>query len=52
LEVRDAAAKILESTSVADIVGGASKPRKKSRAKRNPKKAPVLSLVHEGAKSK
>src|SRR5438445_7417440 len=31
LEVRDAAAKILESTTVADIVGGASKSRKPSR---------------------
>src|SRR6202451_2675363 len=32
LEVRDAAAKILESTSVADIVGGAAKSRKRPRA--------------------
>jgi Rrf2 family protein len=51
LEVRDAAAKILESTSVADIVEGASKSRKKS-SKQKAKKVPVLSLVHEGAKSK
>src|SRR5712672_4123761 len=34
LEVRDAAAKILESTTVADIVGGSSKSRKKSTAKK------------------
>jgi len=52
LEVRDAAAKILESTSVADIVGGASKSRKKSSARQKAKRVPVLSIVHEGAKSK
>jgi len=52
LEVRDAAAKILESTSVADIVGDSSKSRKKSSSKKKAKKAPLLSVVHEGAKSK
>jgi Rrf2 family protein len=52
LEVRDAAAKILESTSVADIVGDSSKSRKKSTPKRKAKKGPLLSIVHEGAKSK
>jgi Rrf2 family protein len=52
LEVRDAAAKILESTSVADIVGGSSKSRKKSSSKKKAKKGPLLSIVHEGAKSK
>src|SRR5580692_11059012 len=52
LEVRDAAAKILESTSVADIVGDSSKSRKKSTAKKKAKKGPHLSIVHEGAKSK
>jgi Rrf2 family protein len=52
LEVRDAAAKILESTSVADIVGGSSKSRKKSSSKKKTKKGPLLSIVHEGAKSR
>ena len=52
LEVRDAAAKILESTSVADIVGDSSKSRKKSTSKKTTKKGPLLSIVHEGAKSK
>jgi len=52
LEVRDAAAKILESTSVADIVGDSSKSRKKSSSKKKAKKRPLLSIVHEGAKSK
>ena len=52
LEVRDAAAKILESTSVADIVGDSSKSGKKSNSKKKAKKGPLLSIVHEGAKSK
>jgi Rrf2 family protein len=47
LEVRDAAAKILESTSVADIVGRASKSRKKSSTRQKAKKVPALSLVQE-----
>ena len=52
LEVRDAAAKILESTSVADIVGGPSTSRRKSTSKKKTKKGPLLSIVHEDAKSK
>ncbi len=52
LEVRDAAAKILESTSVADIVGRASKPHKRPRAKKKAKKDPLLSIVHSDMKSK
>ncbi|MGA2424316.1 MAG: hypothetical protein ABSG07_09950, partial [Terriglobales bacterium] len=52
LEVRDAAAKILESTSVADIVGGASKSGKRSSATKKAKKSPLLSIVHKDAKSK
>ena len=47
LEVRDAAAKILESTSVADIVGDSSKTRKKSSSKKRVKKGPLLAIVHE-----
>ena len=52
LEVRDAAAKILESTTVADIVGDGSKSRKRSSAKKKMKKGPILSIVHKEAKSK
>jgi len=52
LEVRDAAARILESTSVADIVGRASKPQKRSRAKKKVKKDILLSIVHSDLKSK
>jgi Rrf2 family protein len=48
LEVRDAAAEILESTSVADIVGDSTKPRKRSHAKKRAKKGPALSIVHKG----
>ncbi len=44
LAVRDAAAKILDNTSVADIVGG-GKSGKKSRAKA--KKSPALPIVHK-----
>ncbi len=51
LEVRDAAAKILESTSVADIVGRASNPQKRSKAKKKAKKDPLLSFVYKDAKS-
>jgi Rrf2 family protein len=42
LEVRDAAAKILESTSVADIIGGSSKPHKQSRVKKKARKAKTI----------
>ena len=52
LEVRDAAAKILERTTVADIVGGSSKSHKQPSAKKKAKKGPLLSIVHKGAKSK
>lgn len=52
LEVRDAAAKILESTSVADIVGGDSKARKRSSAKKKTRKSPGLSIVHEHVRTK
>jgi len=52
LEVRDAAEKILESTSVADIVGGRSKSAKPSVTKKKTKKSQVLSIVHKGANTK
>jgi Rrf2 family protein len=47
LEVRDAAAKILESTSVADIVGGGSGSRKRAgnKKKKSKKKGALLSIV-------
>jgi len=38
--------------TVADIVGNSSKSRKKSSSKNKTKKVPLLSIVHEGAKSK
>jgi Rrf2 family protein len=50
LEVRDAAAKILESTTVADIVGGGTKPRKKSTGKKKTKKRALLSIVRADTK--
>jgi Rrf2 family cysteine metabolism transcriptional repressor len=49
LEVRDAAAKILESTSVADIIGDASKSRKKAGAKKRTKKGSLLSITGRSA---
>jgi Rrf2 family protein len=49
LEVRDAAAKILESTSVADLVGDSVKSRKRSPGKKTKKKGQALSIVHKGA---
>ena len=52
LEVRDAAANILESTSVADIISESSKPRKRSSGKKRAKKGSLLSIVHKDAKSK
>ena len=52
LEVRDAAAKILESTTVADIIGGSPKPRRRPGAKKKPKDGSVLAMVPKGAKSK
>jgi Rrf2 family protein len=52
LAVRDAAAKILEGTSVADILSGASKTGRRTGAKKKPRKGPVLSILHKGATSK
>ncbi len=49
LQVRDAAAKILESTSVADIIAGDATPRKRTAARKKKKKAPLLSLIHKEA---
>jgi Rrf2 family protein len=47
LDVRDAAAKILESTSVADLVGGPSSARKRSGAKKQ-SKARIAAIVDQG----
>src|ERR1035438_6066039 len=49
LEVRDAAAKILESTSVADILRECAEPHKRAAAKKKKKKSPPLSIVHKAA---
>jgi Rrf2 family protein len=51
LEVRDAAAKILESTSVADIIGKASKGGKQSNTKKKAKKGSSLAIVDSGMRS-
>ena len=50
LEVRDAAAKILESTSVADLVDGPSPVRKRATAKKTAK-ARLAAIVHSDDKS-
>jgi Rrf2 family protein len=54
LEVRDAAAKILESTSVADILdeGSKSGTRPSARIKKKAKKRATISIVHNEAASK
>ncbi len=52
LEGRDAAANILESATVAGIIGGSFKSRKRSGARKNAKKGPLLSIVHKDVKSK
>jgi Rrf2 family protein len=52
LEVRDAAAKILESTTVADIVGGRTKPGTRTSTKKKKRKSSVLSIVSAAAQSK
>ncbi len=44
LKVRDSAAKILESTTVADLVGGGSKARKRAKGKKK-KDGTLLSIV-------
>ena len=52
LEGRDAAANILESATVAGIIGGSFKSRKRSGARKNAKKGPLLSIIHKDVKSK
>src|SRR5271155_5088745 len=53
LEVRDAAAKILESTSVADILGKGSESHKRpgARKKKKTKQSPALSIVAKDSNS-
>lgn len=48
LKVRDSAAKILESTSVADLIGRASKPAK---SKKKQKDGTLLAMIDKGAAS-
>jgi len=50
LKVRDSAAKILESTTVADLVGKPA-PSRKRLTKKKREKEPALSIVERGAKS-
>ena len=50
LEVRDAAAKILENTSVADILNDSPKSARRSGTGKKAKKGPALAFVHKGAK--
>jgi len=54
LEVRDAAAKILESTSVADILGEGSRTGKRltARTRKKAKKSATLSIVSKETKNK
>jgi Rrf2 family protein len=54
LEVRDAAAKILESTSVADILdqGSRSDKRPSARTKKKAKKRATISIVHNETRNK
>ena len=47
LKVRDSAAKILESTSVADLIGRANKP---SRSKKKRKGGALLAIIGKGDK--
>jgi Rrf2 family protein len=49
LQVRDAAAKILESTTVADIIGGTSKVDKKLSVQKKAKKSPHMAILHKDA---
>jgi DNA-binding IscR family transcriptional regulator len=46
LDVRDAAAKILEGTSVADLVQGSPARRKSAIAKKQTTKARLAAMVH------
>ena len=52
LEVRDAAAKILDSTTVADIAKEESSSGKRARAKEKTKASPPLAMVPKETKSK
>ena len=46
LKVRDSAAKILESTTIADLVDAAARSRKRAKRKKD-----ILSIVERGTKS-
>ena len=49
LKVRDSTAKILESTTVADLVSGSRKSRKRAKGKKHKKEGTLLSIVDKGA---
>jgi len=49
LDVRDAAAKILDNTTLADIVGEGAKKSKKARGRKNGDSAAVLPMVVHGS---
>jgi len=51
LKVRDSAAKILESTTVADLVSGGSKSRKRAKGKKK-KDGTLLSIVDKDTTAK
>jgi Rrf2 family transcriptional regulator, cysteine metabolism repressor len=51
LKVRDSAAKILESTTVADLVSGSKHSRRRAKKKNHAKGGAVLSIVDKGMKS-
>jgi Rrf2 family transcriptional regulator, cysteine metabolism repressor len=50
LKVRDSAAKILESTTIADLVSAAARSRKRPTRKNREQDAAVLSIVDKGIK--
>lgn len=51
LQVRDAAARILESTSLADIINGAGKSKSTRRARKKKEEGAVLPMVVRGNRS-
>ena len=50
LKVRDSVAKILESTTIADLVSAAARSRKRSMRKNRGKEETVLSIVDRGVR--
>ena len=50
LKVRDSAAKILESTSIADLLDTTARPRKRSRHRGHEKDGSLVAIGDKGAK--